>query len=104
MKRPFIALSLVAASASATVTILAACGSSFQPTQPNASNVSFYGTQCSVQGFGKTHTWHLFYTDGHETPAFPVSADGTCNNPPQVACYPGFDTPGLGRLQQEPLE
>ncbi|MGZ8870267.1 MAG: hypothetical protein ACXW3W_04335 [Pyrinomonadaceae bacterium] len=77
----------------ATITTLAACGSYFSPTQPEASNLSLWGTQCSFDGFGKKHTWHLYYTDGHETPALEVSAAGTCSNPPQIACYPGFDTP-----------
>jgi len=93
MKTFLVALTLIVATASATITILAACGSTFTPQQPDASNVSFWGTQGSSQGFGKKHIWHLYYTDGHETQGFEVSAAATCNNPPNVPCYPGFDTP-----------
>ena len=36
----------------------------------------------------------MYYTDGHETPAYEVSEPGDCwgsNN--NIPCYPGFDTP-----------
>ena len=94
MNRILLAVALIVGSASSTITILAACGSSFTPSEPDGSNVTFWGSQCSGS-FGKKHTWHLYYTDGHETPAYEVSEPAAClfvdgaNHP----CYPAFNTP-----------
>lgn len=91
MKRALFYLSLIILSASATITVLAACGSDFSPLTPQASNLTLWGTPCSGS-FGKTHTWQINYTNGHQTPAFPVSEPAYCPGQPQL-CYPGFDTP-----------
>lgn len=79
-------------SALATVTVLAACGSYFSPTQPTAANLTLWGTYCSNSfgGFGKTHTWTLHYTNGHQWNV-QVSEYATCYG--GVACYPEFYTP-----------
>ena len=34
-----------------------------------------------------------FIRTDNETQAFPVSMAGSCDNSPQIPCYPGFDTP-----------
>ena len=76
MKRILISLCLFMASVFGTITILAACGSDFSPSQPNESNKTIYGTHCP--GWGVKHTWHLTFTDGFVTD-WPVSRDAYCD-------------------------
>ena len=89
MKGVLIAVCLILASALATVTILAACGSIFTPPVPSAANLTLWGTPCNGT-FGKTHTWHLYYTTGLN-PLVDVVEQGGCYY--GEACYPGYDTP-----------
>lgn len=90
-EKSIITLCLVFLSAATTVTVLAACGSYFQPFSPD----TFTGTQC-VTAFSKTAHWKLFFTNGHETNDLQVTEQGECipaANAPPLACYPGYNTP-----------
>jgi hypothetical protein len=92
MKRLLIALTLVAAGAFTTITVLAVCGSYFQPAQSD----TFAGGPCP-NAFSKTAYWTIYWTDGHvTTPPVQVTASGSCFGPENgvfQACYPGFDEP-----------
>lgn len=91
MKRLLFAFGLMVFSATSTITVLAVCGSYFQPESPANT---FSGGPCPT-GFGKVAHWRLIYTNGHETHDVQVSATGTCfaYESSYVACYPGFETP-----------
>jgi hypothetical protein len=92
MKRVVFYFSLIIIGASAAITVLAACGSSFTPSSPSGSNVSFWGTYCSGS-FGKAHYWHIYYTNGHDVPSFQVSEPAMCWQSTNTGCYPEFLTP-----------
>ena len=91
--RPFASgFAIIFLSAASTVTVLAACGSYFTPSQPDSSNVYFWGTQCDGF-FGKGHIWQIYYTDNYVWPNFAVAAEAYCDHSDNSLCYPGFDTP-----------
>lgn len=77
------------------MTILAACGNTFTPTVPSAANLTLWGnpsTPCTYNSFGKTHTWHLYFSDGHN-PLYDVTEFGQCLHQGSKACYPAYFTP-----------
>jgi hypothetical protein len=91
--RPFaIGFAIIFLSAASTVAVLAGCGSYFTPSQPDSSNVYFWGTQCDGP-FGKGHIWQIHYTDNYVWANFAVPAEAYCDHSDNSLCYPGFDTP-----------
>jgi hypothetical protein len=81
-----------------TITILAACGTTWTPTNPQTSNLTLWGSTEGCDPFGKAHQWHIYWNDNDVV--FEVSEPGYCiayqTNPPFALtkrCYPGFDTP-----------
>ena len=90
MKRALVCVCVVVGAALTTIAVLAACGSYFSPTEPNASNRTYWGTYCSGS-FGKTHTWHLYYTNGHDIPNLAITESATCEF--NQGCYPDYYTP-----------
>jgi|GEM_PF-1328267 len=91
MKRLATALFVVLASASVTITIMATCGDSFTPTTPSASNLTLWGNNATCSGFGKTHSWDIYWNN-YNVQGFDVAEPGQCFGS-GVACYPGYDTP-----------
>lgn len=90
MRRIFLLFALMGVTAFATLEVLAACGSYFQPEGPD----TFSGGSCG-SSFSKTAHWRLFFTDGHETRDLQVTEPGRCftNNDITYTCYPGYNTP-----------
>ena len=86
-----LALSLILATGSATVTILATCGDHFTPTTPGPSNLTTWGTQCSGE-FGKKHTWDIYWAN-YNIQGYDVSEPAACFSGGAHICYPCFLTP-----------
>jgi hypothetical protein len=90
MKRTLTPLTLIVVSMFVTLKVLAACGSYFQPHEPDTFAGGPYPS-----AFSKTAHWDLFFTDGHvqNNPPVNVTEPGAYFNDGALACYPGYDEP-----------